>query len=73
MALVQQKIEETTNRHRNNVILFKIEDKVWLDLNKVKITKICKKLDTKYAKYTIVKIIGLHAYYLDTSPEIHFI
>jgi len=73
MALVQQKIEEMTNRHRDNIILFKIENKVWLDLNKVKTTKIYKKLNTKYIKYTIVEIIGLYTYYLNISPEIHFI
>jgi len=32
-----------------------------------------KKLDIKYTKYTIVKVIELYIYCLDTPSEIHFI
>jgi len=30
-----------------------------------------KKLNTKYTKYIIVKVIGSYTYYLDTPSEIH--
>jgi len=73
MALVQQRMEETTNRHRDSAVLFKVEDKIWLDLNKVKTTRMYKKLDVKYAKYTVVEIIGLYIYRLDTLLEIHLV
>jgi hypothetical protein len=30
-----------------------------------------KKLDTKYAKYTVIEVIGSHSYRLDTPPGIY--
>jgi len=73
MALVQQRMEKTTNWYRDNAISFKIRDKVWLDLSKIKIIRIYKKLNTKYTKYTIVKVIGLYIYCLDILLDIHFV
>ena len=50
------------NRKRDKAVLFKVNDKVWLDLGNIKTTRECKKLDTKYAKYTVLKVVSLYAY-----------
>jgi len=66
-------MEETTNRHRDSAVLFKVRDKVWLNLDKVKIIRTYKKLDVKYVKYIVVEVIGLYAYCLDTLLEIYLV
>lgn len=71
MALAQQRQEETANRHRDGAVSFQEGDKVWLDLSKITTTRPSKKLDAKYGKFTVIEVIGSHAYRLDTPPGIH--
>ena len=44
---------------------------MWLNLKNVTTDKLCKKLDWKNAKYTVLKVIFSHSYKLDTPPGIH--
>ena len=46
-------------------------DRVWLNLKNVIIDRLCKKLDWKNAKYTVLEVISSYSYRLDTPPGIH--
>jgi hypothetical protein len=71
MATAQQLQEEVTNRKRDQAPEFKVRDKVWLNLQNIRIDRPTKKLDAKYAKYTVVEAIGSHSFRLNTPPGIH--
>jgi len=71
MATAQQLQEEVTNRKRDQAPEFKVGDKVWLNLQNIRTDRPTKKLDAKYAKYTVVEAIGSHSFRLDTPPGIH--
>ncbi|ERF69051.1 hypothetical protein EPUS_08401 [Endocarpon pusillum Z07020] len=71
MAATQQIVEKAVNEHRQEGPKYKVNDKVWLDLRNVCTDRPSKKLDDKYAKYTITEVIGSHSYRLDTPPGIH--
>lgn len=71
IATAQQDQENTTNTHRQQAPQFKVGDKVMLSLENIKTDRPTKKLDAKYAKYTILKAIGSHSFRLDTPPGIH--
>jgi hypothetical protein len=71
MAIAQQQQEESTNKHRNQAVSYKVGDKVWLDLRNVKTDRKSKKLDSKNAKYTVTKVIGSHSFELDVPKGIH--
>jgi hypothetical protein len=51
--------------------VYQVGDKVWLSLENIAIDRLSKKLDTKYAKYTVTEVIGSYSYRLDTPPGIH--
>ena len=51
--------------------IFKVGDKVWLDLTHVHTIMSSKKLDTNYAKFTVVRFLSSCALQLDTRPGIH--
>ena len=70
MAMAQQIQEEQANRTRQQGTAFKVGDKAWLDLRNVRTTRANKKMDVKYAKYTITEVIGSHSFRLDTPPGI---
>ena len=44
---------------------------MWLNLKNVTTDRLCKKLDSKNAKYTVLEVISNHNYRLDTPPGIH--
>lgn len=71
MATAQQTQEETTNRSRQQAPRFVVGDKVWLDLSKIRTSRCSKKLDAKYAKFSVIEVIGSHSFRLDTPPGIH--
>lgn len=71
MAVAQQSQEEAANRTRQQAPAFKVGDKVWLDLRNIRTKRPCKKLDTKYAKFSVIERISSHSYRLDTPPGIH--
>jgi hypothetical protein len=71
MAEAQQLQEQATNRSREEAPRYQAGDKVWLSLENIKTDRPSKKLDQKYAKYTVIEPIGSHAYRLNTPPGIH--
>ena len=44
---------------------------MWLNLKNVIIDRLCKKLDWKNIKYTVLEVIFSHSYRLDIPPGIH--
>ncbi|KAI1002681.1 hypothetical protein K3495_g5518 [Podosphaera aphanis] len=71
MAAAQESQERQTNRRRDQAPSFKIGDKVWLSLENIKTDRPCKKLDARYAKFTVIGVVGSHSFRLDISPGIH--
>jgi hypothetical protein len=71
IAAAQKAQERYTNRYRIQAPVFKKGDKVWLSLENIKTSRPSKKLDAKYAKFTVRKAIGSHSYELDTPPGVH--
>jgi hypothetical protein len=71
MAIAQQIQKKSTNRTRQQTPSFKIGDKVWLDLANIRTTRLSKKLNAKYAKFTVIKVISSHSFRLDTPSGIY--
>ncbi len=71
MAATQQIVEKAVNERRQEGPKYKVNDKVWLDLRNIRTDRPSKKLDDKYAKYTVTEVVGSHSYRLDTPPGIH--
>jgi hypothetical protein len=70
MATAQQRQEEAINRYKEQTVNYRIGDKVWLNFENIKTDRPIKKLDAKYAKYTIIKVVSSHNYRLDIPPRI---
>ena len=60
-----------TNQIRQQITVFKVRDKIWLDLRNVHTTQSSKKLNDKYVKYTVTEMIDSHSFHLNTLSEIH--
>jgi hypothetical protein len=71
IAVAQQAQEESANRSCTEGPVFRIGNRVWLNLRNVRTNRPSKKLDWKHAKFTVVKVVGSHSYQLDTPPGIH--
>lgn len=71
MAAAQETQEQSTNRKRDQSTNYKVGDKVWLSLENIKTDRPSKKLDDRYAKFTVTEVVGSHSYRLDTPPGIH--
>jgi hypothetical protein len=71
MASSQEVQERHANTRRQPADQFRVGDQVWLRLRNIRSKRPSKKLDWVAAKYTVTKIIGLHACQLDTPPGIH--
>jgi hypothetical protein len=71
MAAAQEAQEKAANRGRTQAPAYQVGDKVWLSLENISTDRPSKKLDAKYAKYTVTEVIGSHNYRLDTPPGIH--
>ncbi|KAJ5909064.1 hypothetical protein N7495_001746 [Penicillium taxi] len=71
MVVAQQRMEETTNRNRQQSQNFRVGDKVWLNLKNIHTDRPTKKLDAKHAKFTVKKVVRSHSYLLDTPPGVH--
>lgn len=71
MAAAQEAQEQAANRKRDQAHNYKVGDKVWLSLENIKTDRPSKKLDDRYAKFTVTEVIGSHSYKLDTPPGIH--
>jgi hypothetical protein len=71
MAVAQQGQEEAANRTRRQATSFQVGDKVWLDLRNIRTERPSKKLDAKYGKFTVIRVISSHSFELDTPPGIY--
>ena len=71
MAVAQDVQERNANRFRNQAPSFQVGDQVWLNLGNIKTDRPSKKLDAKYAKFTVQEVTGSHNYRLDTPPGVH--
>lgn len=63
-------MEEQANRARNPSPIFRVGDKVWLNLKNIHTPQLKKKLAWVNAKYSITKIISSHVVELDVPSEI---
>ncbi|KAI0996090.1 hypothetical protein K3495_g12091 [Podosphaera aphanis] len=70
MASAQQLMEERTNLKRNPAPIFRVGDKVWLNLRNIKTPQPKKKLAWVNAKYRVTKIISPHVVELDVPSKI---
>lgn len=71
MASAQQQMEDQANRFRNPAPLYKVGDKVWLNLRNIHTPQLKKKLAWVNAKYRITKIISPHVVELDVPSKIY--
>jgi len=71
MASAQEDQQRSANRTRQTSPLYRVGDKVWLNLEHFRTTRVNKKLDWRNAKYTITELIGSHAVRLNTPPGPH--
>ena len=71
MAAAQEAQERAANRGRIEAPVYQVSNKVWLSLENIVIDRPLKKLDAKYAKYTVTKVVGSYSYRLDMLLDIH--
>lgn len=70
MAAAQQRMEYSANQKRQPQELYKIGDRVWLNLKNIQTPQLSKKLSWVNAKYRIIKIISPHVVELDVPSGI---
>lgn len=71
MAAAQEVQEKAANRGRIQAPAYQVSNKVLLSLENIITDRLSKKLDAKYAKYTVTEVISSHSYRLDILPGIH--
>jgi hypothetical protein len=71
IAAAQEEQQTQANRKRQAAPVYKVGDKVWLNLRNVRTERPSKKLDWLHAKYTIVAVPSSHAVKLDVPSGIH--
>lgn len=71
MASAQESQEKAANLTRMQAPSYEVGEPVWLSLENIKTNRPCKKLDSKYAKFTVTEVVGSHSYRLNTPPGIH--
>ena len=57
MAVAAQKQEVSANKTRTPAPIYRVGDKVWLDLRNYQTNRPKKSLDAKYAKYTVSRVL----------------
>ncbi|KAI1003184.1 hypothetical protein K3495_g5021 [Podosphaera aphanis] len=70
MASAQQLLEERADQKRNPALVFRVGEKVWLDLKNVQTPQPKKKLAWVNAKYKFTKIISPHVVELDVPSKL---
>jgi hypothetical protein len=68
IAAAQDSQESAANRKRDQAPVYRVGDKVWLSLENIATERPSKKLDQRYAKYTVREVYGSHTYRLDVPP-----
>ena len=68
MILAQQIQKKYTNKIRNSVPQYRVDNRVWLNLkNYIRFSRVTKKFDWKNTKYIVTKVLSSHAVRLDIS------
>lgn len=70
MASAQDVQEQQANKYRDQATTYVVGDKVWLSLENIKSDRPNKSLDHRYAKFTVIEVMGSHNYRLDTPPGV---
>lgn len=75
MASAQQRMEDNSNRTRDQAQVFKVGDAVWLNLKNISTPQASKKLSWLNAKYRVRKVVSSHVVELDVPigifPRFH--
>ena len=71
ITISQQEQKKTVNWIRQQITVFKVRDKIWLDLRNVHTTQSSKKLNDKHIKYTVTEMIDSHSFCLNTLSGIY--
>ena len=69
MAASAQKQEDSANKSRTPAPIYKVGDKVWLDLRNYKTNRPKRSLDRKHAKYTVSEVLSPVAVRLSGIPS----
>ncbi|KAI0992594.1 hypothetical protein K3495_g15591 [Podosphaera aphanis] len=70
MASSQHRMEEYANQKRKESEIFKVGDRVWLNLRNIQTPQLSKKLSWINAKYQVTKVIDSHCVELNTPSGI---
>ncbi|KAI0996390.1 hypothetical protein K3495_g11790, partial [Podosphaera aphanis] len=70
MASSQHRMEEYANQKRKESEIFKVGDRVWLNLRNIQTPQLSKKLSWINAKYQVTKVIDSHCVELNTPSRI---
>jgi hypothetical protein len=70
MASTQQRMEDNSNRNRDQAQVFKVGDAVWLNLKNISTPQASKKLSWLNAKYRVRKVVSPHVMELDVPTGI---
>jgi transposase InsO family protein len=72
MAAAAQNQEDSANRTRNPAPVYRVGDKVWLNLKNYRTTRPKRSLDAKHAKYTVAEVLSPVSIRLSGIPgDIH--
>ena len=71
IAYAQDIQQQYANQYRQPAERLRVKNCVWLNLKNVITDRLCKKLDWKNGKYTVLEVISSHSYKLDTPPGIY--
>ena len=71
IATIQEAQEKATNQRQTQATQYSVRDRVWLSLENIKTDRPSKKLDQRHAIYTVLEVVGSHAYRLDVPSRIH--
>ena len=70
MASAQLKMENSANKSRKEAEIFKVGDRVWLNLKNIQTLQLSKKLSWINAKYQATKVIDSHTVELNTPSAV---
>ena len=70
MTMIQQFQKNYINHEWNAATHYKVDDKVWLDLQNIKTDRLMKKLNICHVKFTILEHIESYTYQLNMLSEI---
>lgn len=74
IAATAQKQEESANKTRTPAPIYRVGDKVWLDLRNYKTDRLKKSLNARHVKYTVAEVLSPVSVRLTGIPsDIHLV